>query len=277
MTARLAGSARHVTIDADGHHLAALQAGSPAGHPALLIPGYTGSKEDFGAILGALAGAGFWVTSIDLPGQYESPALPTPADYAPDALARIVTAAARTLGPRVHLLGHSFGGFVSRAAVLADAAPFASHVLMDSGPAAVGGYRRVLIDQLEPVLASAGTAQVYAAMTAAAERRGAAPVPPALADFLRRRFLASSPVMLQGMGEAIRREPDRTDAIRVSAATVPTLVLYGADEDAWSAAELAQMAKSIGCPSVEIAGAAHSPAVENPAATAQALVEFWTR
>ena len=279
MTAQLSGgAARRTTIDAGGHQLAALQAGPESGTPVLLVPGYTGSKEDFGPILHTIADAGFRVTAVDLPGQYESPGRPAVADYAPTALAPIVTAAARTLGARVHLLGHSFGGFVARAAVIADCAPFASLVLMDSGPDAVQGERRAMIEQLEPVLASGGMALVFAASQAIVARRpGFVPPPPALAEFLRRRFLASDPIMLQGMGDAVRTEPDRVEELAAAIAELPTLVLYGRDDDVWAAARLSEMADRLSCPAVEIGDAAHSPAVENPRPTALALIDFWTR
>jgi len=41
--------------------------------PALLVPGFTGSKEDFIAVLQTLAGAGRRVLALDLRGQYETP------------------------------------------------------------------------------------------------------------------------------------------------------------------------------------------------------------
>ena len=43
------------------------------GAPVLLVPGYTGSKEDFIAVLAPLAAAGHEVLAIDQRGQYESP------------------------------------------------------------------------------------------------------------------------------------------------------------------------------------------------------------
>jgi pimeloyl-ACP methyl ester carboxylesterase len=43
----------------------------------------------------------------------------------------------------------------------------------------------------------------------------------------------------------------------------------------WAAAVLADMATRLSCPSIEIPAAAHSPAVENPHATADALISFW--
>jgi len=277
MTAqRSVNGARRITLRAGGHTLAALQAGASNAPRALLVPGFTGSKEDFGPILGRLARAGFQVTAIDLPGQYESPGLPTQADYAPDALARVVHVVASQLGPPVHLLGHSFGGFVTRAAVIEDSTPFTSHVLMDSGPSAIQGRRRALIDEMEPLLATEGIEAVHRATAAAsAALPGFSEPAPEVAEFLHRRFVSGSPIMLAGMGDAVRHEPDRVAEVRASAVGLPTLVLYGAHDDAWTAGELSSMAAAIGCRAVEIPDAAHSPAVENPGATAAALIDFW--
>jgi pimeloyl-ACP methyl ester carboxylesterase len=79
--------------------------------------------------------------------------------------------------------------------------------------------------------------------------------------------------MLQGMGDALRREPDRVVAL--AATGVPTLVLHGVGDDAWPPAVQQDMAVRLGAAHVVIPDAAHSPAVENPAATASALVDFW--
>jgi pimeloyl-ACP methyl ester carboxylesterase len=52
-------------------------------------------------------------------------------------------------------------------------------------------------------------------------------------------------------------------------------VLFGAEDDAWPPAEQRDMARRLGARSVAVPGAAHSPAVENPAGTAAALLDFW--
>jgi pimeloyl-ACP methyl ester carboxylesterase len=268
------GSARPVEIELPGQRLAALQTGSPDAPPVLLLPGYTGSKEDFGPILDPLADAGFFVTAIDLPGQFESPGRPRATDYRPDRLAGYVRGVAARLGERTLLLGHSFGGLVARAAVIAEPSLFGSLVLLSSGPARLDGTRRVTMDELEPVLAASGLPGVYAAMQAAALGEPGFVAPAAdVADFLERRFLGGSPEMLQGMADALRHEPDRVDEL--AATGVPVLVAHGIDDDAWPPALQESMAARLGARYVVIPGAAHSPAVENAAATTATLVAFW--
>src|SRR4051812_40702946 len=82
----------------------------------LLIPGWTGSKEDFTPLLPLLADAGFDATAYDQRGQYES----DPGDsYTIDAFARDALRMVEVVGPYSHVIGHSFGGLVAqRAAVL---------------------------------------------------------------------------------------------------------------------------------------------------------------
>lgn len=114
------------------------EAGEPLRGTALLVPGFTGSKEDFIGLLEPLAAAGYRVVAVDGRGQYESPGPRDESAYGCEELARDLLAQARALdaGP-VHLVGHSLGGLICRAAVLRDPAPFASLTLMSSGPAAI--------------------------------------------------------------------------------------------------------------------------------------------
>ncbi len=81
--------------------------------------------------------------------------------------------------------------------------------------------------------------------------------------------------MLQGMGDALLAEPDRV--AELAAAGLPVLVLFGAGDDAWPPEAQAEMARRLGAELAVIADAAHSPAVENPAAIARALLAFWNR
>lgn len=254
--------------------LAALTAGGSDAPPVLLVPGYTGTKEDFAPILDSIATAGFRAVAIDLPGQYESPGPDDPAQYSTLVLGATVRTIAAELGPEVQLLGHSFGGLVCRAAAIAAPAQFSSLVLMDSGPAALGGTRAALIEAMEPLLASVGVAGVYDTVQALYESADDYVAPPAeVAALLRERFLAGSAAMLSGMGLALRTEPDRVEELR--SLDLPTLVIYGVDDDAWLPAVQDEMAARLGADVVRIPAAIHSPAIENPTPTAAALIRFW--
>jgi pimeloyl-ACP methyl ester carboxylesterase len=243
------------------------------GPAVLFVPGYTGTKEDFAPLLPLLADAGLRAVAMDLPGQYQTPGPDELAAYTPDALSRSVLAVAAQLD-RPHLVGHSFGGLVSRAAVIAEPDAVRSLVLMGSGPSAIGGDRRERMAALEPVLRAGGLPAVYEALeTIAAGDPVWTSMPPEQREFLRTRFLAGSPAALQGMGDALRAEPDRTREL--AATGIPLLVLYGEHDDAWSPAVQATMAARLGAPSVVIADAIHSPAAQQPAATARELIDFW--
>ena len=274
MTAQLETGGERVILETWSGALAGLRSGEPGAPAVVLLPGYTGSKEDFAPVMSPLAHAGFAVTAIDLPGQFESAGPADPAAYTPQALGVVVRDVAAAVGPRVHLVGHSFGGLVARAAVIAEPEAFLSLVLMGSGPAGIGGARRDLIDHLEPVLAVSGMAAAYdAGLEASRAQAGYVEPPAALAAFLRRRFVASAPAMLQGMGDALRTELDRV--AELAAVELAMLVLHGVDDDAWSPSVQSDMARRLDVDRVVIGGAAHSPAVENPSATAAALIDFW--
>lgn len=272
-TSERTSRAAQVAVELPGFTLAALRTGGETNPPVLLVPGWTGSKEDFGPILEPLGEAGYLVTAVDQRGQFRSPFRPD-GDYSPIALGNDLRLAAAALGGGVHLLGHSFGGLVARAAVLADPDQFRSLVLLDSGPAGIDDGRRERLDLMRPVLAQHGLAAVYQALVQLdASEPGYKPPSEEEARFMRERFLASDPQALIGMAEALIDEPDLVADL--AAAGLPILVACGTDDDVWSPQIQAGMARRLGAPYTVIAGAAHSPAVENPTATVATLVEFW--
>src|SRR3954467_14966100 len=153
--------AAHSTFPGRAGPLAALDTGGEAVRgTALLVAGYTGSKEDFAPLLAPLADAGYRVVAIDQRGQYESPGPDDPSAYSVEELGADVLAVARILrgetGDPLHLLGHSFGGLVTRAAVLADPALFTSFTLLGSGPAQRPGRRPGPLDPLGPLVGPGG-------------------------------------------------------------------------------------------------------------------------
>ncbi|WP_081438201.1 alpha/beta fold hydrolase [Pseudofrankia asymbiotica] len=264
------GAPRRTTVAG----LAALVAGQDDAPAVLMLPGYTGSKEDFVAILPPLAAAGLRAVAVDLRGQYESAYDGDGPDsqFAVDALAADVALAAAELGGRVHLVGHSFGGLVARAALIAHPAALGSVVLLGSGPAAIVGPRRLGLRALIALHAQAGLAAVW---------EGARAVDtvvrsPEEVEFLRRRFFASSERGMLAMGAALLAEPDRVaDAAAVAAThAIPLLVTHGVGDDAWPPGMQAEMATRLGARYAVIPDALHSPAAQNPAGTADVLIAF---
>ena len=252
--------------------LTAAAGGDARGAPALLVPGFTGSKEDFIAVLAPIAAAGHPVTALDQRGQFETPGGEDPTSYDVKELAEDLLSVAARLGPPVHLVGHSFGGLVARAAALADPAAVRSLTLLDSGPAAIphpSSSNLALMVQALPTTDLETIWQVKREM----ERASRPAPPPDIEDFLHTRFLANHPVGLRRLAEQLLDEADRTD--EVAALDIPVLVAFGVDDDAWPPAVQRQMAVRLRARVVELAGAGHSPAAERPAETAEALVSFW--
>ncbi|HEU0130228.1 MAG TPA: alpha/beta hydrolase [Mycobacteriales bacterium] len=237
---------------------------------AVFVPGFTGSKEDFALLAAPLAEAGVRYVAYDQRGQFESHGPDDQAAYTVDALAAELVELLAALGDGpAHVVGHSFGGLVARAAAIAAPEAFASLVLMDSGPAGLAGPQVDAMVALEPVLDTYGPEAVFDAILAQS------PVAPdgELAAFLRRRFVGSSVVGLRVMGYEVRHEPDRTAALRASG--VRTVVLCGEHDDAWPVDVQRDMAERLGAPCVVVPGALHSPAAERPVETARALLDAW--
>jgi pimeloyl-ACP methyl ester carboxylesterase len=258
---------------------------------ALLVPGYTGSKEDFLAILDLLAADSRRVVAIDMRGQFETPGADDPGGYTAAALGADIVAIMHATGAR-HLVGHSYGGLIGREAVLAgtgsagtrSGSEVASFTLMSSGPAALTGPRA---RELRAMLAALGVSQ-DATPDAAALRAGisglwqdhlapqavAAGVPGHIVAFLGRRMLGNDPDGLILMARHMLTAPDRTaELARLD--QIPMLIIYGEDDNSWSPAAQENMARRLGARRLCIPAAVHSPAVEAPATTASALTQFW--
>lgn len=276
-----AHSATRIDLPGPFSPIAALATTGPADKAALLVPGYTGSKEDFAPLLDGIAGAGFRAVAIDLPGQFESPGPDDESAYLPAALGKVVadlTVFLAEQGKPVLLLGHSYGGLVARAAVLAGA-PVAGLTLLGSGPGALPeGPRREALGLGESLLRNEGVAAAYAVREALSARFPSwVALPAELKDFYRRRFTSSSPLALLGMADGLRSEPDLVPelAAALRQRRLPSLVVAGEGDDAWSVPAQRDMAERLGAPFVTVPHAAHSPNTENPAALLDILLPAW--
>ncbi len=271
--------ARHRTFDGGAGPLTALDTGGDGERgTVLLVPGFTGSKEDFAPLLRPLRAAGYRVVALDQRGQFESPGPDDPTRYSVAELAGDLVAVARQLraggATALHLVGHSFGGLVSRAAVLGEPTAFTTLTLLGSGPSRLDGARAQLLEHLDPLLDAGGVPLVHETLEQLAMTDPRAQlVPEATREFLSRRFLATSAAGLRGMADAMIREPDRV--AELAATGVPVLVAHGVADDAWTPAVQEDMARRLGARHAVVAGAIHSPAIENPPGTLEVLLDFW--
>lgn len=291
----LPSSVRAYRLPTARGEFAVLDGGEPRLGTALLVPGFTGSKEDFIALLQPLADAGYRAVAVDGRGQYETGGPRSEQAYAQTELARDVLALTDVLRqggsgtdggegrPGVHLLGHSLGGLIARTSVLRDAAPFASLTLMSSGPAAVSSGQQHRLKLLLGALPVMTMEEVWQAMreldpVEAADEH----TPPEVAEFLHRRWMAHVPEQLSATAQQLIAEPDRvaelaavvsgTDSGRVP---LPVHVLSGSVDYAWPVPLMDEMAVRLGAARTVVAGAGHSPNAEGPGETARALTEFW--
>lgn len=247
--------------------------GGAARGSVVLVPGFTGSKEDFVAILPLLADAGWEAATYDQRGQFETPGTATD-DYSLAGFAADAVAVTRALlgDRRHHLVGHSFGGLVSAIAAIERPTLWSTLTLMCSGVVAIGD-REDLVLFSEHVL-TAGLPAIYAANAARDQDQGGPANPAEIEEFLERRFLANSPHSLHAIATHLRIAPDLSSDL--ARCPVPVRMMRGADDDAWEHDVQDRVAAAVGTAVAVVDGAAHSPAVEQPEETVRVLESFWT-
>ena len=265
-----------LVIDAPSGPLAALVAGDPAAPRVLLVPGVTGSKEDFSLVLPLLAASGFRAESYDLAGQYESgTAGPEHLDpprarydhqlFVDDLLAVIAA------GPSpVHLLGYSFAGTV--AALVATGRPqlVASLTLLSTPPMSGQAFRGVKV--LGPISGLA-PGQVGAALMIWGVRNNLNKAPEHRVPFVRKRFAHTRRQSVSDIIGLMKRTPD-LDA-HLAALPIPKLVVAG-EHDLWSVEHHRAFAQRIGAGMLVTAGG-HSPSEDSPVELARAIVALADR
>jgi pimeloyl-ACP methyl ester carboxylesterase len=277
-TLTLPEGVRPASLETDRGTFATLQARPDVGTPlgtVLLVPGWTGSKEDFTPLVDHLARYGWIAVAVDQRGQYETPG---PADATAYSLAELgadVVAMSKALGGYSQLVGHSFGGLVAREAVLADPSVFSTITLMCSGP---GGFsdeaKRQGLQMLAFGLDNLPIEQVYDLKLDHDSKEPQYVVPAEdVAAFLRKRFTGNVPASLAEITRRLIDAEDRTEQLAKTG--VRAQVMYGETDDGWPLAVQDAMADILGVQPQMIADAGHSPAIDQPAATARMLVEFF--
>lgn len=262
------------TLTAAGVGLAVDVWGS--GPPVLVLHGFTGSAAAMNPLTSRLEG--FTVIAPDLVGHGRSESPSDPNRYTVPAMAEQALAAAAALGHhRVHLLGYSMGGRTALAA--ACAAPDRVRSLAVIGTTAgiadsEQRRRRAEADQARAEAIEADLAAFVDQWMSAPLLAGQARLGPDHLRAARAQRLAGDPAGLAlslRMGGAGAMEPlhDRLRRCRA-----PAHIIAGAD-DAKFCALADELAALLPRASVtRIAGAGHAAHLEQPEATAAAVVAF---
>jgi pimeloyl-ACP methyl ester carboxylesterase len=254
-----------VTLTTERGRFAAqiVRPGRPRGH-VLLIPGWTGSKEDFTPVLPLLAAAGWDATTYDQRGQYETKGAPGD-DYSLSGFAEDAASIGRQIdtSDSLHLLGHSFGGLVAQQAVVDLPPLWDSLSLLCTGPGALGDSPTRPLKRLASAIGKVPLLHIHELREQGIKR------PAQITRFLAKRFTSNAPASLKAMTQLLLDAPDIID--EVAATGLPFWVGRGAADDAWPHDTQARMAERLGTEIHIIAGAAHSPGVEDP----EGLVDAW--
>ncbi len=263
-------------VAAPSGELARISMGPEEGERVVLVPGVTGSKEDFILMMPLFAAAGYRVESYDMAGQYESTAagpenLDPPRDryglelFTDDLLAVLDAGPART-GP-AHVLGYSFAGTV--AAVVAARRPelFASLTLLSAPPVAGQSLRRF---KKVGWLSRAVPGRALGTPFVAALRYNVHRAPAHRAVFVRARLELTRASSVGDILALMKRTPDYADALRATG--LPLLVAAGTG-DVWPAQTHLAFAERLGAQPL-ILPTGHSPCETAPHQLTEAMLRL---
>ncbi|WP_395243490.1 alpha/beta fold hydrolase [Agromyces sp. MMS24-K17] len=255
--------AERTVFDAPSGPLARIAVGPADAPRVLLIPGATGSKEDFVLMLPLLAAAGYRVESYDLAGQYESFAagphrLSPPRErydarlFLDDLLALIDDG-----GTPVHVLGYSFAGTLAQQALVERPDAFASLALLSAPPEPGQAFRGV---KRIGALSAVTTPHQGAALMLWGIRNNLNKVPPGRLAFVRERFELTRRESVDDLIALMMDTPDLR--AEVLAAPIPKLVAVGA-HDLWPLELHEASARAIGA-RLAVYATGHSPCETAP-------------
>jgi pimeloyl-ACP methyl ester carboxylesterase len=256
--------------------LAAIEAGTPGDPRIVLVPGVTGSKEDFVLMLPILASSGFHVLAYDMAGQYEShdagpENLVPPVRHYDHALFvdDLLAVLESTPGP-AHVLGYSFAGTVAQLGLALRPELFLSLTLLSAPPQPGQGFRGV--KRIGP-FSGLASGSVGAAFMIWGLRMNVVRVPPLRAAFVRHRLRFTRRRSVSDIIALMKRAPDLDGVI--AASTIPKLVAVG-EHDLWPVQLHSAFAASIGA-TLAVYQTGHSPCETSPHQLVRDLLALYAR
>lgn len=255
--------------------LATLSMGDPANRRVLMIPGATGSKEDFSLMLPRLADAGYFVLSCDIAGQYES-ADAGPENLRPprkhydyqlfaDDLIALLEAGG---GAAAHVVGYSFAAIVAQLAFAQRPELFRSLTLLSCPPEPGNSFRGV---QRIGRFSGWASPRVGAAVLIWGIRRNVIRVTPKRMRFVRYRFRLTRRSSVTDIFGLMQHAPDLRPVL--AAATLPKFVAVG-EHDLWPLALHRRFAQAIGA-KIAVYRGGHSPSETSPHQMSRDLIALY--
>ena len=233
---------------------------------AILVHGFTGSKEDFDFIAPLLANRGYRVTTFDNRGQHQSPHSLRDDAYTSASIARdIIELVATFKMSKPHLFGHSLGGVIAQVAAATAPDTFATLTLMCSGP-----EPRSDTSDLEFMLENFPRHTMESAWdTFMAPGYIGHP----RIDLMKSRWLTSDMRSVLTHAKILATFASRIKEI--AATGIAAHVIYGDGDDRWPLEMQDQMAEELSAPVSVIKDAGHCPNEDQPDATAKVIADFW--
>ncbi|MDQ1608073.1 MAG: hypothetical protein QOE16_805 [Microbacteriaceae bacterium] len=238
--------------------LALWSLGDPEHPRVVLLPGVTGSKEDFTLLAPLLAVAGYYVQSYDLAGQYESADAGPPrgGHYDYELFVSDLLAFLRA-GGAAHLLGYSFAGIVTQLVATRRPDLCRSLTLMTTPPQPGQVFRGVRwIGWLSWILNARQAAGLMIWGIVTNKNR----IPPLRLAFVRSRFVLTRRSSVDDIIGLMKRAPDVRGEL--AAIAIPKLVAVGSN-DLWPTRLHAEFAGEIGG-ALAVYHSGHSPCETAP-------------
>jgi pimeloyl-ACP methyl ester carboxylesterase len=268
--------ARASRFAAPSGELAMVEAGEPGNPRVVLVPGVTGSKEDFFLMLPLLTAAGYHVLTYDMAGQYESASAgpenltPPRRRYDHDLFVSDLVAVLESAPGAAHVLGYSFAGTVSQIAFARRPELFASLTLLSAPPQSGQGFRGV---KRIGWFSGLTTGRIGAALMIWGVKENFTHVPPGRLAFVRHRFGFTRRSSVANIISLMKRAPDLEGVL--AAAAIPKLVAVG-EHDLWPLELHRALAKNIGA-ELAIYSTGHSPCETAPHQLVLDLLDLYAR